>query len=88
MVASNIKYSILGFNFDFCFCSIGFYRQQAYYFRDLEHSADEKSYYCLGRVSDGILTVRFTYRSNKTRIFSAGYWQKGKKIYEKENKIH
>jgi len=48
----------------------------------------KKWYYCLGRVSDGVLTVRFTYRSGKIRIFGAGYWRKGKKIYEKENKIH
>ena len=54
----------------------------------LEHSIDEKRYYCLGRISGGILTVRFTYHSNKIRIFGAGYWRKGKKIYEKENKIH
>ncbi len=55
---------------------------------DLAHSINEKRYYCLGRVSGGILTVRFTYRSDIIRIFGAGYWRKGKKIYEKENKIH
>ncbi|MCP4670845.1 MAG: BrnT family toxin [Desulfobacula sp.] len=54
----------------------------------LEHSTEENRYYCLGKISEGILTVRFTYRSNKIRIFGAGYWRKGKKIYEKENKIH
>ena len=26
---------------------------------DLEHSDDEKRYYCLGKVSSGIMTVRF-----------------------------
>jgi len=55
---------------------------------DLEHSAEEKRYYCLGSVSDGIMTVRFTYRKNKIRIFGAGYWRKGKRIYERENQIH
>jgi uncharacterized DUF497 family protein len=55
---------------------------------DMEHSNKEKRYYCLGRVSDGIMTVRFTYRKNRIRIIGAGYWRKGKKIYEKENKIH
>ena len=55
---------------------------------DLEHGNDEKRFYCLGRVSDEIMTVRFTYRKNKIRIIGAGYWRKGKKIYEKENKIH
>jgi uncharacterized DUF497 family protein len=55
---------------------------------DLEHSDVEKRYYCLGRVAGGIMTVRFTYRKNKIRIIGAGYWRKGKKIYERENKIH
>ncbi len=52
---------------------------------DLEHSDDEKRYYCLGRVASGIMTVRFVYRKNKIRIIGAGYWRKGKKIYEREN---
>jgi hypothetical protein len=55
---------------------------------DLDHSGYEKRYYCLGKVAGGILTVRFTYRKNKIRIIGAGYWRKGKKIYERENKIH
>ena len=40
---------------------------------DLAHSKNEKRYYCIGKVNDGILTVRFTYRNNKIRIFGAGY---------------
>lgn len=55
---------------------------------DLEPSDEEKRYYCLGSVADGIMTVRFTYRGNKIRIIGAGYWRKGKNIYERENKIH
>ena len=55
---------------------------------DVSHSYREKRYYCFGRVDEGILTVRFTYRSNVIRIIGAGYWRKGKKIYEKENKIY
>ncbi|MBN2688226.1 MAG: BrnT family toxin [Deltaproteobacteria bacterium] len=55
---------------------------------DLDHSGDEKRYYCLGRVADEIMTVRFTYRRKKTRIIGAGYCRKGKRIYERENKIH
>lgn len=34
------------------------------------------------------MTVRFTYRGGVIRIFGAGYWRKGKQIYERENKIH
>ena len=55
---------------------------------DLEHSDGEKRYYCLGKIAGEIMTVRFTYRNNKIRIIGAGYWRKGKKIYERENKIH
>jgi uncharacterized DUF497 family protein len=55
---------------------------------DVDHSKNEMRYYCFGKVSDEILTVRFTYRNNVIRIFGAGYWRKGKVIYELENKIH
>src|SRR5262245_15591682 len=34
------------------------------------------------------LTVRFTYRDDVIRIFGAGYWRKGKEIYEREHSIH
>jgi len=53
--------------------------------QDLEHSQDEKRYFCFGQVDKEIITVRFVYRNNKIRIFGAGYWRKGKKIYEENN---
>lgn len=53
---------------------------------DIEHSHAEKRYYCFGKTGDGIMTVRFTYRGNVIRIIGAGYWRKGKKIYEKMQK--
>ena len=53
---------------------------------DLDHSTEsEKRYFCIGKVGDEIVTLRFTVRGNKIRIIGAGYWRKGKKIYEKEN---
>ena len=55
---------------------------------DLSHSITEKRCYCFGEVGDGILSVRFTYRGNVIRIFGAGYWRKGKIIYETENQIY
>ena len=55
---------------------------------DLEHSREEKRFYCFGRVAGGILTVRFTHRNNRIRIIGAGYWRKGRVIYEEENRIH
>ena len=54
---------------------------------DQSHSEEEQRFYCLGKVAEGILTVRFTYRKNKIRIIGAGYWRKGKKLYEDENAI-
>jgi len=56
--------------------------------QDLMHSQSEQRFYCFGRVNDGIMTVRFTYRNDVIRIIGAGYWRKGKAIYEQENKIH
>lgn len=53
---------------------------------DLEHSQREKRYFCFGKVNDLVMTVRFTYRENKIRIIGAGYWRKGKKIYETSQK--
>ncbi len=54
--------------------------------KDLSHSTEsEERYYCFGEVGEGIMTVRFTYRHDVIRIFGAGYWRKGKKIYERKN---
>ena len=55
--------------------------------RDVTHSQREERWYCFGKVADGVLTVRFTWRSGVIRIFGAGYWRKGKAIYERENQI-
>lgn len=56
---------------------------------DLSHStAKEKRHYCFGSHGGGIMTVRFTYRDGVIRIFGAGYWTKGKQIYEQANQIH
>lgn len=52
---------------------------------DEEHSAEENRYYCIGRVGEEVMTVRFTYRGNVIRIYGAGYWRKGRKVYEEQN---
>ena len=56
--------------------------------RDLSHSHSEARFYCFGEVEQGVLTVRFTYRGGVIRIIGAGYWRKGKAIYEEENHLH
>jgi len=49
---------------------------------DLAHGHGEKRYYCMGWAGHGVLTVRFTYREGVIRIIGAGYWRRGKRIYE------
>ena len=53
--------------------------------KDEAHSQTEERFYCFGEVDGGVLTVRFTYRASIIRIIGAGYWRKGKAIYEREN---
>jgi len=53
---------------------------------DLDHSATERRYFCFGEVDSGVMTVRFTWRGGRIRIFGAGYWRKGKRIYEQQNR--
>jgi uncharacterized protein len=53
--------------------------------KDVTHSQTEERFYCFGEVDGGVLTVRFTYRASVIRIIGAGYWRKGKAIYEREN---
>jgi uncharacterized DUF497 family protein len=56
---------------------------------DVKHStAREKRYFCFGEVGGGVLTVRFTYCGGTIRIYGAGYWTKGRSIYDKTNQIH
>lgn len=47
---------------------------------NLDHSGAEAQCFCLGKIADAVVTVRFI------RIFGAGYWRKGKKIYEQQNR--
>ena len=53
----------------------------------MSHSSDsERRYFCFGLVGGGVMTVRFTWRARRVRIFGAGYWRKGKQIYEQQNR--
>ena len=53
---------------------------------DVSHSGTEQRYFCFGEVADGVMTVRFTWRERRVRIIGAGYWRKGKTIYEQQNR--
>jgi hypothetical protein len=54
--------------------------------QDLSHSGTEQRYFCFGEVAGGVMTVRFTFRDGRIRIIGAGYWRKGKTIYEQQNR--
>ncbi|MDB5038099.1 MAG: hypothetical protein JWQ35_1627, partial [Bacteriovoracaceae bacterium] len=53
---------------------------------DEGHSKSEPRYFCIGKVGREIVTVRFTNRGQKIRIIGAGFWRKGRKLYEEETK--
>ena len=53
---------------------------------DEKHSTDEERWICIGMIGQGPVTVRFVHRGNCIRIFGAGYWKKGRNLYEKQNK--
>ena len=55
---------------------------------DATHSQSERRYYCIGKVGDGIMTVRFTFRKSRIRIIGAGYWRKGRELYEETRRLH
>jgi uncharacterized DUF497 family protein len=55
---------------------------------DITHSVSENRYFCIGKVEEKIITVSFTTRKNQIRIISAGYFRKGRKLYEKQNSLH
>lgn len=52
---------------------------------DETHSLGEMRFFCMGKVDERVLTVRFTYRDEVIRIYGAGHWRKGVRRYEKEN---
>jgi uncharacterized DUF497 family protein len=66
----------------FAEAQLAFLDRQRVIARDVRHSATETRYYCFGQVGAGVLTVRFTWRNGIIRIIGAGYWRRGRKIYE------
>ena len=78
--ANRLKHGV-----SFSEAQIAFFDPRRVIAEDLEHSGAEPRYFCFGGVAGGILTVRFTYREGRIRIFGAGYWRKGKRIYEQQN---
>ena len=50
-------------------------------FVDEKHSQSEARLFCIGKVENKVITVRFVYAEGKIRIFGAGYWRKGARYY-------
>ena len=69
---------------DFIAASKAFKDPKRKIYNDSKHSTNEERFFCVGKVENRILTVRFTYRGEKIRIIGAGYWRKGVQYYEKE----
>jgi len=49
----------------FAMAQLAFLDSNRVILEDLEHGDKEKRFYCIGSVSEGIMTVRFTCRNNK-----------------------
>lgn len=76
------KINIIKHRIDFNTAAYAFDDPKRKIFADLWHSEHEQRYFCIGKVSNKIVTVRFTRRGNKIRIIGAGYWRKGRRYYE------
>ncbi|MFA5975804.1 MAG: BrnT family toxin [Elusimicrobiota bacterium] len=50
---------------------------------DSKHSQEEPRWFCIGDIGGTVVTARFTYRGRQIRLIGAGFWRKGKKLYEK-----
>jgi hypothetical protein len=70
---------------DFATAAKAFMDSKRKLFIDSKHSKNEPRYFCVGKAANRIITVRFTYRSNKIRIIGAGCWRKGIRNYEEKN---
>ncbi|MFH0840085.1 MAG: BrnT family toxin [Candidatus Omnitrophota bacterium] len=77
------KANIAKHGIDFSVAAQAFLDAKRKIFTDSKHSTKEPRYFCIGKVDNRIITIRFTYREGYIRIFGAGYWRKGKEYYEK-----
>lgn len=80
-VANKLKHGLL-----FHEAQSAFFDKQRVILLDKKHSSKEKRYFCIGKTANGgIATVRFIIRNGQIRIIGAGYWRKGKKLYDKQH---
>jgi uncharacterized DUF497 family protein len=70
---------------DFQTAQYAFFDPHRLIVHDAKHSEVEERWFCIGKVKDRVLTVRFSYRGNVIRIFGAAEWRKNRNLYEKHN---
>jgi uncharacterized DUF497 family protein len=78
------KRNIIKHGVDFSTAAAAFFDDSRMVFIDAKNSSSEQRFFCVAEIESKIITVRFTYRSDKIRIIGAGFWRKGAKYYEKE----
>ncbi len=76
--------NILKHGVDFTIAALAFDDPDIVILVDEAHSINEERYFAVGNAGGRIMTVRFLYRDGRIRIIGAGYWRKGKDIYEKK----
>ncbi len=76
----------VGHGVSFILAQMAFFDRHRVIAEDLAHSGSEQRYLCFGKVAGGVMTVRFAYRSGRVRLFGAGYWRKGKRVYEEQSR--
>jgi uncharacterized DUF497 family protein len=67
--ANRVKHGV-----SFAVAQMAFFDPRRVIAEDLQHGGAEKRYFCFGKVANGVLTVRFTYRSmsSKTVKYTTG----------------
>ncbi|PJZ43722.1 BrnT family toxin [Leptospira brenneri] len=74
---------------DFYSAQLAFLDKNRIISKDILHSTEsEERFFCFGLIPEGIITVRFTIRGKNIRIYGAGFWREGKKLYEKQTKLY
>lgn len=72
----------------FAEAQLAFLDRQRVIASDSKHGGEELRFYCFGLVAGKVMTVRFTIRGDAIRIIGAGYWRRGRRIYEARRRIH
>ena len=79
------KENIAKHDIDFITASKVFADRNRKVIEDAKHSLREQRYFCIGKIDETVITVRFTVRQENIRIIGAGLWRRGRRIYEKED---